>query len=219
MQIRVEVTAESMEGLGQQLADLAWAFRTDVKPPAVAVEVTTESEQALDTSATEDVDSAELDADGQPWNEKIHSGQQTKKKSGHWTLKRGVDKELVAKIYAAHTARAALATEPLARPGPIATASPAAAAAASEAAAGAPVDPFAPVAPAADPVATCLELATDILGTAADEVQRGLISQSLNAALATQNLVGTAQLMEHSDCAPAVLEELQKLGRLHGLTC
>ena len=227
MQIWITIEGEGMEGIGQQLVDLSEAFRTDATATPVTVEVVPARTPAsmpatvavVDPNPQRVPDPADEDTDGQPWNEKIHSGKKSKKASGQWTLKRGVNKELVAKTYAAHMAKVALATEPLARTGPIAQVGPAAAAAASVAAAGTPpVDPFAaPV--AADPVAACLQLATDILGTSDDEVQRATISQGLNAALATQNLVGTAQLMEHPDCAPAVLEELVKLGRLHGLTC
>lgn len=49
---------------------------------------------------TETVDSAELDSQGFPWDERIHARTKTKITDGTWKLKRGVDQALVSQVRA-----------------------------------------------------------------------------------------------------------------------
>lgn len=60
---------------------------------------TTEVCQSSDES-TPAVTTAELDADGLPWDHRIHASTKTKVKDGTWKKKRGVDADTVASVTA-----------------------------------------------------------------------------------------------------------------------
>ena len=77
----------------------------------------------------------ELDSAGLPWDERIHAGTKRQNADGSWTLKKGVDKELVAQVI-----------EEL-KGAPVTTTAPATPAAPAKP--GAPVKPGAPATPAA----------------------------------------------------------------------
>ena len=48
--------------------------------------------------AADPVTTPELDSAGLPWDERIHAGTKRQNADGSWTLKKGVDKELVAQV-------------------------------------------------------------------------------------------------------------------------
>lgn len=50
------------------------------------------------TDAVVTVATPELDSAGLPWDERIHAGTKRQNADGSWTLKKGVDKELVAQV-------------------------------------------------------------------------------------------------------------------------
>lgn len=66
-----------------------------MKPISVVGETDT-LEPVVDLTATAPL--AELDKNGIPWDERIHAGTKRKNADGSWSLKKGVDKELVAEI-------------------------------------------------------------------------------------------------------------------------
>lgn len=92
------------------------------QPTAVTIEnkvegTTTAIEQ---TEAGVTVTTVELDKNGIPWDERIHAGTKRKNADGTWSLKKGVDKDLAAKIIAAYQSAA-----PIAPPAPSAPTPPA----------------------------------------------------------------------------------------------
>lgn len=89
---------------------------------------------ANDDNAT-DQPTVELDKNGIPWDERIHAGTKRKNADGTWSLKKGVDKDLVAQIIAEY--RSAAPTAPAAPEKPSAPT-----------ATSAPVPPAPPAAPA-----------------------------------------------------------------------
>lgn len=53
-----------------------------------------------ESSESPEVDDDMVDADGLPWDERIHAGTQTKTADGRWKRKRGVDQTLVDQVVA-----------------------------------------------------------------------------------------------------------------------
>lgn len=115
---------------------------------------------APSTAAATPSNGVDLDADGLPWDERIHAGSKTKTTKGVWTAKRGVnDGAFIAKVKAelralmaipaapaAPPAQAQIPMPPAAPPAPIVTA--------AGAAVGLPVAPLPPGSPEAALAAT-----------------------------------------------------------------
>lgn len=82
------------------------------QPTAVTIENkvdgTTTTIEQTETEAT--VTTVELDKNGIPWDERIHAGTKRKNADGTWSLKKGVDKELVAQIIAEYQVAAPTTT-------------------------------------------------------------------------------------------------------------
>ena len=94
--------------------------------------------------AADPVTTPELDSAGLPWDERIHAGTKRQNADGSWTLKKGVDKELVAQVIEELKGEPVTTTPATpVKPGAPAT---------SEAPVkpGAPATPAAPVKPSAD---------------------------------------------------------------------
>lgn len=68
----------------------------------------------------------ELDKNGIPWDERIHAGTKRKNADGTWSLKKGVDKELVAQIIAEYQSAGGGVEAPAAPSKPSAPAAPSA---------------------------------------------------------------------------------------------
>ena len=60
------------------------------KPPLPPPDAPAESEQAPPPPPTASTDSAELDANGLPWDMRIHASTKTKMKDGKWKYRRGL---------------------------------------------------------------------------------------------------------------------------------
>lgn len=105
-----------------------------MKPVAVPGEA--DAPEQVDPSTT--APTVELDKNGIPWDERIHAGTKRKNADGTWSLKKGVDKELVAQIIAEY--QSAAPTAPAAPSKPSAPTPPAPPAA--------PAKPGVPPAPA-----------------------------------------------------------------------
>lgn len=97
------------------------------------------------------VTTPELDSAGLPWDERIHAGTKRQNADGSWTLKKGVDKELVAQVIEELKGAPATTTAPTT---PVTSAAPvkpvAPAKPATPVKPGAPATPAAPVKPSAD---------------------------------------------------------------------
>ena len=78
----------------------------------------------------------ELDSAGLPWDERIHAGTKRQNADGSWTLKKGVDKELVAQVIEELKGAPGTTTEPATPAAPVKP--------------GAPATPSAPAKPSAD---------------------------------------------------------------------
>lgn len=115
---------------------------------SVSVTIENNTDTALVTEQTEAgvtvTTTVELDKNGIPWDERIHAGTKRKNADGTWSLKKGVDKELVAQIIAEY--QSATPTAPAAPSKPSAPAAPSAPAKPGVPAA--PSKPSAPVPPA-----------------------------------------------------------------------
>ncbi len=220
MGIKIEIDGTDLDEIAIHVQELYEAFSDNDKEdatPATATAATPAPATAATPAAAAGTvpvpGSVDLDVDGQPWNEEIHSSAATKKKNGQWTVKRGADKARIAAIYAAHTAAAALAATPAAAT-PAAVATPA-------------VDPLAAaVAPALppttgeDPIAACIRTASEIITTGGqDPAAVAGVSQRINAVMGKHGLVGTPQLTQNPQLAPAVLIDLQVLARECGIAC
>lgn len=75
--------------------------------PAVETAAPAAPAPAVETAAPAPAPAAnevELDSDGMPWDERIHTDKKTKVKAGTWKYKRGVDKSLVEQVEAEHRA-------------------------------------------------------------------------------------------------------------------
>ena len=98
--------------------------------------------------ASDPVPTPELDSAGLPWDERIHAGTKRQNADGSWTLKKGVDKELVAQVIEELKGEPVTTTEPATPAAPAKPGAPATPAAPVKP--GAPATPAAPVKPAAD---------------------------------------------------------------------
>lgn len=87
------------------------------------------------------VPTPELDSAGLPWDERIHAGTKRQNADGSWTLKKGVDKELVAQVIEELKGAPATTTAPTTPVKPVTPVTPAAPAT--------PVKPVTPATPAA----------------------------------------------------------------------
>ena len=215
MTMTILISGDDLEAIAAQIDSLTGLFRPEwqvgtataeqpshLEPVSGSVSIPT---AVPNTEHPVPAQPVELDADGQPWNAEIHSGRQSRKADGRWTLKRNADKQRVAAIYAAHTAATALATPavPAAATGP---------------------DPFAPVTGVAppvptDPLAACIATATQCLASTEDPATKGIIGQRINAIMAASGLVGLPQLEANEQLAPTVLVGLQALAVECGITC
>lgn len=100
----------------------------------------TDSAPAADVQITpQEIANAELDADGLPWDERIHAGSKTRTQKGIWTSRRGLD-EAVRDAVVAELRQMYPAT-------PVAPVAPVAAAPVAPVVEAAPVTEAAPVAP------------------------------------------------------------------------
>ena len=108
----------------------------------------TNSAPAADAQITpQEIVNAELDADGLPWDERIHAGSKTRTQKGVWTSRRGLDEAVrdaviaeLRQMYPVAEVAAPAAAAPVA---PVAEAAPV-----TEAAPVAPVAPVISIAPA-----------------------------------------------------------------------
>lgn len=118
--------------------------------PTPATPATPAAAPAPATQVTpQEVADAELDADGLPWDERIHAGTKTKTQKGVWTLRKRVDdatrEAVIAELRQQYPAAAVAADTPAPSPVPAAAptvAAPAAPAISVPAAAPAPVTPY-----------------------------------------------------------------------------
>ena len=93
----------------------------------------------------------ELDSAGLPWDERIHAGTKRQNADGSWTLKKGVDKELVAQVIEELKGASASTTPATTPSAPVKPGTPATPAAPVKPGAPAtPVTPSAPAKPSAD---------------------------------------------------------------------
>lgn len=74
-----------------QLADLA---------PAAAADHATATIEQHDAAAPAPSGPVELDADGLPWDERIHASTKTKTQKNQWTKRKGVDDATIARVLA-----------------------------------------------------------------------------------------------------------------------
>ena len=103
------------------------------------------------TDAVVTVTTPELDSAGLPWDERIHAGTKRQNADGSWTLKKGVDKELVAQVIEELKGTPVTTTAPATPVTPAAPVKPGAPATpAAPVKPGAPATPAAPEKPSAD---------------------------------------------------------------------
>lgn len=124
--------------------------------------------------------SAEYDASGMPWDERLHSGNRTKKQDGTWTRKKGVPPQVFDSIAATLPRGPASAPAAPPVPPPVGTA---------------PVAP--PVVPPAAPATTPLPT-SDAAGLAA--IHAAVVNGALDIAIVNQacGMLGAKNLMEAS---------------------
>lgn len=82
----------------QTAADIDGAL--PLPTPAQAAPPVAETPATPPASPTPQQPIGDVDATGMPWDERIHAGTKSQKKDGTWTLKRGVDKDLVKQVEA-----------------------------------------------------------------------------------------------------------------------
>lgn len=71
---------------------------TDAPAPIVSGTTPTESASSAPTSTVSDGAGVELDADGLPWDARIHASSKTRNADGRWRQKRGVHEALVTSV-------------------------------------------------------------------------------------------------------------------------
>ena len=98
--------------------------------------------------AADPVTTPELDSAGLPWDERIHAGTKRQNADGSWTLKKGVDKELVAQVIEELKGTPVTTTAPATPAAPVKPGVPATPAAPVKP--GVPATPAAPEKPSAD---------------------------------------------------------------------
>ena len=134
----------------------------------------------------------EVDANGLPWDERIHAGGRAKNKDGTWRSKRGVNDAAKVKAIEAELRQALAAGLPQAVPQP--PAPPAA-----------PPQPPAPVAPPAPPAAPAAETFASLMVKIQTRKAGGSLSDDQVAAtLAQLGLSALGQLATRPDLVPAV---------------
>jgi hypothetical protein len=80
-------------------APTAPTLAPSIAPVVAPTSMTTATQDATTTSAGHGTVTPNItDSNGRPWDERIHSANQSKNSDGSWRYKRGVDKNLVAQI-------------------------------------------------------------------------------------------------------------------------
>ena len=184
-----------------------------------------------DTAAPAIVQPGEVDANGLPWDERIHSGGKTKTDAGIWRAKKGVSSEVINAVTAELRQRAM--TVPPAAPTPVATPMPVPTPEPTPVAAPAPVATPMPT-PVPTPVATPMPVAAPvptpeptpvaapamdfaaIMGIISTGVASGKIDAQYLAAVANRYELGDniATLSGRPDLIPTIYAQLQVDGKL-----
>lgn len=128
------------------------AVAPDAPPPPPASAVPPPASEALlqqEANRATGATAADLDANGIPWDERIHAGTKVKNADNTWRIKRGADPALVTSVTA--ELKAASTTQPAAADAPPPPTEPAAVAAATASGADGAGNASEPVAPDAPP--------------------------------------------------------------------
>lgn len=227
----------NVEEIGDQVAALDKLFQAECEAAPIAPPVSSPAPPVItpppDPCPTRVPDSnvVELDPDGQPWNGEIHSSNHSRKKDGRWTLRRGVDRNRVAAVYAEYTARAPLAATELSQPPlgvvpapvqpPPVTLSPPPPPFTLPAGAPPPLTLPPPAPVAEDPLTACIRVAAAIMALTNDPGQKAVIGARINGVMTQNGLPGgnMATLEANPQFAPTVLAGLNALATELGVPC
>lgn len=94
----LERTLERIATALETLAAQGVGKAPDARPESKGKAEQPNTPPAVVTATQETPANVELDKEGLPWDERIHSGSKSRMKSGCWTKKRQVDPELVATV-------------------------------------------------------------------------------------------------------------------------
>lgn len=209
--MEIDVSALSAEQLAK-IADFLRDFKSEAAAPAVAVELDTRTEP--ERLSDEQRGDLTADANGLPWDVRIHSGTRAVNADGSWRLRRGVDPELVKTVEAelralmaapvAQTPEQAFGAVVPSEPSPVAPPPPAPVADPEPAA---PAAPPAPPAPAPESQAVTLP---DLMTLAARAMTGGKITPAQLSEITQRHGVANVGLLSaRPDLVPQVFADLK----------
>lgn len=192
--VPVETEAASPPVAKAALPVLIGAAPGTPPPPVIVPTNTPINPAAVPTVADAVPGVPELDSEGLPWDERIHTKNRGKNKTGSWKGRRNTDKALVAKVRADLFA-AQQGAPPVGAPAPVGV-------------------------PGAPDVAATIKLASDILVAGGTPEGMQKLGAELHRVMIENGLPnGQTDLINRPDLAPVIHAALMRIVATNGLAC